>query len=292
MFACPALHIAHSLSSQISACQNFVIYLCGVEEPTQDIKRYFLHLAYDGTNYHGWQIQLNDHSVQQEIKNALEKILNIPINLIGCGRTDSGVHAKQFYAHFDSTKPLPDKFIIRINAVLPRTIAIYELIEVPLHANARFDAIERGYEYFIHTQKNPFIRAYSYEFPHHSLDWDLIQEATQMLLEYKEFKPLVKMDGERAKYTCIVKSAAWEQVSEYQWKFSIRANRFLYNMIRRIVGTMILIGRKQLSIQDFKRVMDEQSEFKIIKLAPANGLHLCSVLYPKEILDGSLLTNQ
>lgn len=263
-----------------------------MEEPIQDIKRYFLHLAYDGTNYHGWQIQLNDHSVQQEIKNGLEKILNIPINLIGCGRTDSGVHAKQFYAHFDSTKPMPDKFIIKINSVLPRTIAIYDIIEVPRFANARFDAYERGYEYFVHTKKNPFVREYSYEFPHHHLNWDLIQEATQLLIQYKEFKPLVKSDGERSKYTCDVKSAGWEQVSEFQWKFSIRSNRFLYNMIRRIVGTMILIGRGQLTIEEFKRVMDEQSEFKIVKLAPPNGLHLCSVLYPKEILDGSLLKNQ
>ena len=257
-------------------------------ELTEEIKkRYFLHLAFDGTNYHGWQIQLNDHSVQQEIKNALEKILNVPINLLGCGRTDAGVHAKQFYAHFDCSKPLPDKFIIRINSVLPRNIAIYDIHEVAPYANARFDAYERGYEYYIHTKKNPFVREYSYEFPHHPLNWDLIQEATQLLLQYKEFKPLVKSDGERTKFTCELKSASWEQVSEFQWKFSIRSNRFLYNMIRRIVGAMILIGRGQLSLHDFKKIMDEQGEFRIVKLATPNGLHLCLVKYPEEILNYS-----
>lgn len=255
-------------------------------ETIQETKRYLMHLAFDGTNFHGWQIQLNDHSVQQEITNALVKILNIPINLVGCGRTDSGVHAKQYYAHFDSTKPLPDKFIIKINAVLPRTIAIYDVYEVSPEVNARFAAIERGYSYFIHTKKNPFWRAYSYEFPHHSLRWDLIQEATALLPTFKEFKPMVKSDGgEKNNYRCDVRHAQWQQINEFQWQFTIRSNRFLYNMIRRIVGTMVLIGREKLTLDEFKAVMDAQSEFKIIKLAPPNGLHLDHVMYPEGILN-------
>lgn len=244
-----------------------------------------MHLAFDGTNYHGWQIQINDHSVQQEITNALMKILNIPINLVGCGRTDAGVHAKQYYAHFDSTKPLPEKFIIKINAVLPRTIAIYDVYEIPSEINARFAAIERGYSYYIHMKKNPFWRAYSYEFPHHALRWDLIEEATALLTTFKEFKPMVKSDGDQNHYRCDVRLATWKQVDPFQWQFTIRSNRFLYNMIRRIVGTMILIGREQLTIEEFKTVMEAQSSFKIIKLAPANGLHLDHVLYPQGILD-------
>lgn len=262
-----------------------------MESENHKTKRYFLHLAFDGTNYHGWQIQKNDHSVQQEIKNGLERILNVPINLIGCGRTDSGVHAKQFYAHFDCIKEIPDKFLIKINSVLPRNIAIYDIFEVPLFANARFDAFERAYEYFLHTKKNPFIREYSYEFPHHNLQWDLIHEATALLLHYKSFKPLVKSDGERVVYTCDLKAASWEQISEFQWKFSIRSNRFLYNMIRRIVGAMIIIGRGQLAIEEFKRIMDEQSEFKIVKLAPPNGLHLSRVLYDQKLVSEFISLN-
>ena len=241
--------------------------------------RYFLHLAYDGTNFHGWQIQLNAISIQAVIKEALEKILNIPINLVGCGRTDTGVHATQYYAHFDCTKPLPDRFVMKLNAVLPGAIAIYECIPVERNAHARLHAIERSYEYFLHTRKNPFSRNYSYEFLYYPLRWDLIHEATALIPTYNEFKPMIKMDKENPVYTSTVKEAVWEQVSEHQWKFKITANRFLYNMIRRIVGTMVLIGREQLTLEEFKRVMDEQAEFKNIKLAPSNGLHLNRVVY-------------
>ncbi|MBK7958677.1 MAG: tRNA pseudouridine synthase A [Bacteroidetes bacterium] len=238
-----------------------------IEEQVES-SRYFLHLAYDGTNFHGWQIQLNAISIQAVIKEALEKILNIPINLVGCGRTDTGVHATQYYAHFDSTKPLPDRFVMKLNAVLPGAIAIYDCIPVERNAHARFHAIERSYEYFIHTRKNPFSRNYSYEFLYYPLRWDLIHEATALIPTYTEFKPMIKMDKDNP------------QVGDHQWKFKITANRFLYNMIRRIVGTMVLIGREQLTLEEFKRVMDEQAEFKNIKLAPSNGLHLNRVIYP------------
>jgi tRNA pseudouridine38-40 synthase len=245
-----------------------------------ETKRYFLHLAYNGTNYSGWQIQANNETIQEVLKNGLEKILQVPINLIGCGRTDAGVHASQYYAHFDIQRDLPDKFLMKINAVLPAAIAIYDIIEVHPEAHARYDAISRSYQYFIHLRKDPFKRLYSFEFPHHSLDFEKIREATNLLMQYSEFKPLVKMDKDQPKFNCTIQSIGWTQIDPFQWRFDISANRFLYNMIRRIVGTMVLIGRDQLSIAEMVEVMDAQSEFKIIKLAPANGLHLSKVIYP------------
>jgi tRNA pseudouridine38-40 synthase len=251
-----------------------------VPENSHPTQRYFMHMAYCGTNFCGWQIQANAETIQQTLKESMERILQVPINVIGCGRTDTGVHATEYYAHFDLKRDMPDRFLMKLNAVLPVGIAVYEIFPVEHNAHSRFHATQRSYQYFIHTRKNPFLKLNSYEFIYYDLDWDLIIKATELLRNYGEFKPLVKVDKDQPKYNCTIFHVGWTQLSDHEWRFDITANRFLYNMIRRIVGTMILIGRHQLTIEEFVEVMDAQSEFRNIKLAPPNGLHLSKVKYP------------
>lgn len=248
-----------------------------------DNMRYFLHLSYDGTLFHGWQFQPGQDTVQGTLKNALEILLKTPINIIGCGRTDTGVHAKQFYAHFDFDGIFPELFLLKLNSILPISISVYDVFEMHAQAQSRFDATERTYQYFIHTRKESFLRHYSCEFRYHSLDFAAIEEATALLVNYTDFTPVIKIDPENPVTTCKLKEAYWERTSEHTLVFTITSNRFLYNMIRRIVGCMIQIGRGQLSVAEFKHIMDTKGEFKVIKLAPSNGLHLTRVVYPYEM---------
>lgn len=243
-------------------------------------KRYFIRLSYDGTNFCGWQNQLDQESVQGTIESALSVLAKNSQKIVGCGRTDTGVHADDYYAHWDYNGELEENIITKLNSILPRSIAIKEIFEVLPEYNARFNASTRTYHYFIHTQKNPFRRLYSYEYTHHHLNLELMHEATAMLMSYSEFLPLIKLDKENMKTKCTLYTSKLEQVENHCFLYEVSANRFLHNMVRRIVGTLILIGREKLTIEEFKYSMDTQTNMRLIGLAPPNGLHLVDIQYP------------
>jgi tRNA pseudouridine38-40 synthase len=243
-------------------------------------KRYFIRLAYDGTNFCGWQNQKNGDSVQGSIEQALTTLFREKQAILGCGRTDTGVHADDYYAHWDYCGILDDKVVMKLNSILPRAIAIKEIFEVNNGENARFSASSRTYHYYLHTQKNPFRRLYSYEYLHQDLNIEIMQKATQLLLNYSEFLPLIKLDKEHKKTNCTLHHCCLNKIDDHVYRFEISANRFLHNMVRRIMGTLVLIGREKLSLEEFETSMNKQVEFRLIGLAPANGLHLVNVYYP------------
>lgn len=243
-------------------------------------RRYFLRLSYDGTNFCGWQFQKNNESVQESIEKVLTILCKSPQKILGCGRTDTGVHADDFYAHWDYPFELPEKLMMKMNTLLPRSIAIKEIFEVPKEAHARFDATARKYHYFIHVSKNPFKRLYSYEYLYHTLNYDLMQKVATKLLDFNEFLPLIKLDKEHKKTKCTLFTSELIQLSDTEWRYEVSANRFLHNMVRRIVGTMLLVGRNKLSFEEFVHAMETQTDMKYIQLAPSNGLHLVDITYP------------
>jgi len=243
-------------------------------------KRFFLRLAYDGTNFCGWQNQNEQESVQGTIESALTTLFRSPQKILGCGRTDTGVHADDFYAHWDFDESIDELTCMKLNSILPRSIAIKEIFEVSNEFHSRYSATRRTYHYFIHTQKNPFRRLYSYEYPHHQLRLDLMDKAARELLKYNEFLPLIKLDKEKQKTKCTLFSSHIEQVEPHYYRYEISANRFLHNMVRRIVGTLVLIGREKLSLEEFTYSMQHQTPMRLINLAPANGLHLVKIDYP------------
>lgn len=243
-------------------------------------KRYFIHLAYDGTNFSGWQYQGNVPTIQQTIEEAISKILNVPISILGCGRTDAGVHASNYYAHFDCAKLLPDSFVFKLNNVLPNAISIYDVFEVKPTAHARYDATQREYNYYLHTRKDPFKIRYSAEFRFYHYDFEKLKEITAMLLDYKDFKPLSKFNPDNKTTLCTLSKISWIQVDDHSYKFNIAANRFLYNMVRRIVATTMAVSRGRISVNEFKLAMDTQGEMPFVLTAPPQGLHLVGVQYP------------
>lgn len=245
-----------------------------------DKKRYFLRLSYDGTNFCGWQNQNEQESVQGTIEAALTTLCRTEQKVVGCGRTDTGVHADDYYAHWDTSEVVEDSFLTKINSILPRSIAVKEVFEVDPQHNSRYSATTRTYHYFIHTQKNPFRRLYSYEYLHHNLNIELMQTAAKELLNYNEFLPLIKLDKEKQKTKCTLFSSTIEQIEPHCYRYEISANRFLHNMVRRIVGALVLIGREKLTLEEFRHSMQHQTPMRLINLAPANGLHLVHIQYP------------
>ena len=245
-----------------------------------EMKRYFIRLAYDGTNFCGWQNQKEQDSVQGNIEAALTTLFRSPQKIVGCGRTDTGVHADDFYAHWDFDGEMDENMTIKLNSILHRSIVIKEIFQIPSEFNSRYCAAKRTYHYFIHTQKNPFRRLYSYEYLHHSLRLDLMHTAASELMSYNEFLPLIKLDKEHQKTKCTLFSSKIEELEPYYYRYEISANRFLHNMVRRIVGTLILIGREKLTFEEFKTSMQNQTPMRLIGLAPANGLHLVKIDYP------------
>ena len=248
-----------------------------MESSTQ---RYFITLSYDGTNYSGWQFQPNHPSIQEEIEKALSILTRCTQKVLGCGRTDTGVHADYYIAHWNGPKELSSNFVMKMNALLPRSISIHAISPVESNAHARFDATSRKYHYFLHTRKNPFLKLYSYEFPFYNLDFIQMQKAANILLDFEEFLPLIKLDKETKKTRCKLYTSEWVQLDEHSWRYEVSANRFLHNMVRRIVGTSIMIGRGKLATETLKESLINQTALPYINLAPANGLHLVDVVYP------------
>ena len=249
-----------------------------------EVTRYFMFLSFEGTNYHGWQIQPNAFTVQQTLENALSLILGEKITSIGAGRTDTGVHASMFCVHFDSLKNNIDsdkKFIFRLNRFLPPDIAVKYIRKVIPEANARFSAISRTYKYYIRKTKDPFKQLWSWHI-NYPLDISLMNTACGILKEYSDFTSFSKLHSDTKTNICKISSAEWIE-NDNEIVFSITSNRFLRNMVRAITGTMVDLGAGKINIEDFKRIIEDKDRCKAGKSAPAKGLFLTDINYPDDI---------
>lgn len=241
--------------------------------------RYFVWFSYDGTAYHGWQIQPNGNSVQEELQRALSTFLREDIGVTGAGRTDAGVHARQMVAHFDFSKDIePEQLAYKLNRILPCDIAVdrVELVSDDMHA--RFSATSRTYHYYIHTKKDPFNRAFSTEL-HYELDFDKMNEAGRILMSYDDFGAFCKSHSDVKTTLCHVTKAEWIQTGETSWYFEITANRFLRNMVRAVVGTLIDVGRGRLTLDEFRKVIEGKRRTEAGESMPANALFLENIVY-------------
>lgn len=244
--------------------------------------RYFIDISYDGSNYHGWQIQPNADTVQHQINLAFSTILNEEINVLGAGRTDTGVHAKKMIAHFDTNQTIDFvKFKYRINGFLKNDISLNDIYKVKEDAHARFSAISRTYEYRVSRTKNPFsVNSY---FLLRDLDFQSMKKACKFLHGSHDYTSFAKLHSENYTNNCEVYIANWKE-DENLLIFTIKANRFLRNMVRAIVGTLIEIGEGKISFSDIETILMSKDRAKAGYSVPANGLSLIDIEYPKEIL--------
>ncbi len=243
--------------------------------------RYFLELAYNGLRYHGWQIQPNAITVQQVLNDCISKMLRENINVVGCGRTDTGVHASYFVAHFDCTNENLDcdRFCHKLNRFLPKDIAVFSLQKVESEVHSRFSAKSRTYEYHIITQKSPFIFDYALLIPY-ELDFQKMNEAAATLFDYVDFTSFSKLHTDVKTNNCKVSFAKWEWKTD-KWVFTIKADRFLRNMVRAIVGTLIEVGEGKLTVDGFKKIIEQKDRSKAGTSAPAHALYLMDIKYPE-----------
>lgn len=242
--------------------------------------RYFVTFSYDGSRYHGWQIQPNGNSVQAELQRALTILLRRETTVVGAGRTDAGVHARMMVAHFDVDESLEDcaQTVYRLNRILPRDIAVSRVEPVAEDMHARFSATSRTYHYYIHTRKDPFLRSYSCEM-HYDLDFEAMNTAAAMLLEYDDFGAFCKSHADVKTTLCRVSAARWHQMTDHSWYFEITANRFLRNMVRAVVGTLVDVGRHRLTIDDFRRVVEGRRRTEAGESMPGEALFLEDIRY-------------
>ena len=241
--------------------------------------RFFITLSYDGTHYHGWQIQPNGDSVQQRLQEALSTLLRKPVEVVGAGRTDTGVHARMMVAHFDWEETIDGKQLAyKLNKLLPGDIAVKEVRQVEDDMHARFSATSRTYHYFIHTCKDPFLQAYSWQIPF-ALDFEKMNEAAKVLLEYKDFTSFSKVNTDTKTNLCDLKEAFWEEVEPGQWRFTITANRFLRNMVRAIVGTLVEVGRDRISIEEMRHIIEAKDRCQAGESVPGKALFLVDIKY-------------
>ncbi|WP_159799962.1 tRNA pseudouridine(38-40) synthase TruA [Flavobacterium sp. MK4S-17] len=240
--------------------------------------RYFIEFAYNGKNYHGWQSQPNSITVQETINKALSVLLRQQIDVVGAGRTDTGVHAARMYAHFDYPEIDNDLLVQKLNSFLPKDIVVYRFIPVDDEAHARFDATSRTYEYHIHTFKDAFIHEGSWYNFHH-LDVDKMNEAAKILLQYKDFKCFSKTHTDVKTFNCDITEAYWEKNGN-RLVFTITADRFLRNMVRAIVGTLVEIGTGKITVEDLHIIIKSRDRSRAGFSVPAHGLYLTKVIYP------------
>ena len=243
------------------------------------MNRFFIHFCYDGTNYHGWQIQPNGNSVQEELQNALSKILRREMSVVGAGRTDAGVHARKMAAHFEFDGDIDcPQLAYRLNKILPRDISVFSIEPVAVDMHARFSATKRTYHYYIHTSKNPFLRNYSCEL-HYPLDFEAMNEAASHLLKVKDFGSFCKTHTDVKTTLCDVTEAEWIKDGDDSWHFRISANRFLRNMVRAVVGTLIDVGRHRVTLDEFDKIVSQGNRSSAGESMPAHALFLEDVVY-------------
>ena len=257
------------------------------------VQRYFITLSYDGTNYHGWQIQPNGMSVEERLRQALSTLLRQTVETVGAGRTDAGVHARKMVVHFDyefSEDSLPtsdlidgqmidcQQLVYRLNRLLPRDIAVQSVEPVASDLHARFSATSRTYHYYIHTRKDPFLSNYSCEM-HYPLDFEAMNEAAEWLLTQTDFASFCKAGADVKTTLCTLTHAHWHQLSDDSWRFEITANRFLRNMVRAVVGTLVEVGRGRITLEEFQQIVSTHSRSAAGESMPAHALFLVEVKY-------------
>lgn len=251
---------------------------------TRSDLRYFIYISYKGTSYHGWQVQPNSPTVQKTLDEALSVVLNEKVSTLGAGRTDTGVHALFFCAHFESTRSSLDsdnKLIFRLNCYLPEDISVSSIRKVHADANARYSAISRTYKYFISRTKDPFFNNSSW-YLHGDINLSKMNEACNVLLKHSDFTSFSKLHSGAKTNICCIYYANWEE-QENRIVFTIRADRFLRNMVRAIVGTMIDLGTDKIGLEKFEDIILQKDRCKAGKSAPAKGLFLTEIEYPDEI---------
>lgn len=244
--------------------------------------RYFIYFSYDGAAYHGWQIQPNANSVQEELNNALSTLLRTKIDTVGAGRTDSGVNAREMVAHFDAEEVDTKWLTEKLNRILPPDIAVYNIRRVHPEAHARFNATSRTYHYYVYSQKNPFQRHYATRL-YFTPDYTLMNEAAQWLLKTEDFTSFSKLHTDTKTNICRVEKAEWKNIDGDLWCFEIKADRFLRNMVRAVVGTLLEVGRQKMSIEEFRDVIALKNRCAAGDSVPGNALHLVDVEYPAEL---------
>ncbi|MEQ6121160.1 tRNA pseudouridine(38-40) synthase TruA [Reichenbachiella sp. MALMAid0571] len=245
--------------------------------------RYFIEISYNGTAYHGWQIQKNATSIQGKINDALSKKLRLTTTCLGSGRTDTGVHALVQIAQFDTEEPISgrDNFIFQLNSMLPNDISVNNIIEVTQDASARFDAISRSYLYKVHCRKNPFLDGRSYFFSQ-PLDIYKMNEACKLLHDWTDFQAFSKVHTDVHTFNCNILKAEWKRENDLL-TFSVTANRFLRGMVRALVGTMLDVGQNKTSLENFKGILTSRDRRNAGRSVPACGLYLSDITYPDSI---------
>ena len=243
--------------------------------------RYFIEFSYNGKNYFGYQIQPNDISVQEELEKALSTILREPIKTTGAGRTDTGVHAKKMFAHFETEQVFSDQLNHKMNSFLPADISIKRIFPVRDDFHARFDATFRTYEYYISLEKNPFTQDSAWQLWRRNIDVEKMNEACKILFEYEDFTSFAKLHTDNKTNLCKMYRAEWEQ-NGTELKFTISANRFLRNMVRAIVGTMIEVGSGKIKPEDMREIIENKNRNSAGVSAPAHALYLVDVGYDFE----------
>ena len=247
------------------------------------MSRYFIYFSYDGAAYHGWQVQPNAITVQQVLEDALSKLMRQPVPLVGAGRTDSGVNAACMVAHADFPCEIDaGQLIYKLNRILPPDIAVSDVRRVKDDAHARFDAVSRRYMYRVVTEKSPFLRNYACRVSG-TVDFESMNKAACLLYEYTDFTSFSKLHTDVKTNNCKVTHAEWKQVGDSEWVFEIEADRFLRNMVRAIVGTLLMVGRGKMSIDGFRAVIENKARGEAGDSAPGEALFLVSVTYPESI---------
>jgi len=243
--------------------------------------RYFLFLSYNGKNYHGWQNQPNALSVQSVIEKNLSLLFKQPVEITGAGRTDSGVHAPYMVAHFNLLQKITNtqETIFKLNRMLPEDISVFNLKLVTPNAHARFDATQRTYQYKIHQKKNPFLTNSSY-FLYGNLDFNLMNNACNLLINHKDFACFCKSHTDVKTTFCEVYQAQWKMIQLNEWVFEISANRFLRNMVRAIVGTLLEIGQHKITPSQFQAILESKNRSEAKQSVAAHALYLCDIKYP------------
>lgn len=247
--------------------------------------RYFICLAYDGSSYHGWQRQPGSVSVQQVVEEAFAMLLRCKVPLTGAGRTDTGVHAREFYAHFDLTQPLTrserEQLVFRLNALLSSSIAVYDIFPVQTNAHARFSATSRTYQYFINLRKDPFFNHYSW-YVYGAIDMDIMNRGASLLMDYTDFTSFSKVDTDTHTNECRLMHCSWKEEGG-KLVFTITANRFLRNMVRAVTGTLVDLGRGRITFNELIHIVESKNRCNAGESAPARGLFLTGILYPDTI---------
>lgn len=249
------------------------------------MNRYFVKLAYNGTRYHGWQVQENATGIQEIINKGLSFHVSENVNVVGCGRTDAGVHAREFYAHFDAEEEFTSdelrNLVFKLNRFLPSDIVVYNVFPVPVDAHARFDALSRTYRYIIAREKDPFLEDLSWLL-YGPVDVEAMNEAAIKLYDHSDFTSFSKLHTQVKTNDCRIDHAGWKEEG-HLLLFTIRADRFLRNMVRAIVGTLLDVGTGKITAEDFNRIIEARNRSKAGSSVPARGLYLIKITYPEPV---------